>query len=34
CQLVESGRLLGIPVRDHIILGDRAYVSLRERGIC
>ena len=34
CQLVESGRLLGIPVRDHVVLGDRGYVSLRERGIC
>ena len=33
-QLVESGRLLGIPVRDHIVLGDGAYVSLRERGMC
>lgn len=33
-QLVESGRLLGIPVRDHVVLGDRSYVSLRERGIC
>lgn len=33
-QLVESGRLLGIPVRDHVVLGDRGYVSLRERGIC
>lgn len=34
CQLVESGRLLGIPVRDHVILGDDRYVSLMERGIC
>ncbi len=34
CQLVESGRLLGIPVRDHVIIGDRAFVSLRERGVC
>ncbi len=33
-QLVESGRLLGIPVRDHIILGDREYVSLCNRGLC
>ncbi len=33
-QLVESGRLLGIPVRDHVVLGDRAYVSLGERGLC
>jgi DNA repair protein RadC len=33
-QLVESGRLLGIPVRDHIVLGDGAFVSLQERGLC
>jgi DNA repair protein RadC len=33
-QLVESGRLLGIPVRDHVVLGDGAYVSLEERGLC
>jgi DNA repair protein RadC len=32
-QLVESGRLLGIPVRDHIILGDGSFVSLLERGL-
>lgn len=31
-QLVESGRLLGIPVRDHIVLGD-GFVSLLERGL-
>ena len=33
-QLVESGRLLGIPVRDHVVLGDGRYVSLMERGLC
>lgn len=31
-QLVEAGRMLGIPVRDHVVLGDDAYVSLMERG--
>ena len=31
-QLMESGCLLGIPVRDHVILGDSTYVSLAERG--
>jgi DNA repair protein RadC len=30
-HLVESGRLLGIPVRDHVVLGERGYVSLMER---
>jgi len=33
-QLVESGKLLGIPVRDHVVLGDSGYVSLSERGLC
>jgi DNA repair protein RadC len=32
-QLVESGDLLGIPVRDHVVLGDGRYVSLMERGL-
>ena len=32
-QLVESGRLLGIPVRDHIIIGDGRFISLLERGL-
>ena len=37
-RLVQGGRLLGIPVLDHLILGDpenftpkRRYISLRER---
>jgi len=30
---VESGRTLGIPVLDHIILGDGAWVSLKQRGM-
>jgi len=32
-QLVDSGDLLGIPVRDHVVLGDGRYVSLMERGL-
>lgn len=32
-QLVESGRLIGIPVRDHIVIGDGRYASLLERGL-
>ena len=31
-RLVECGTLLGIRVLDHIVIGDHAYVSLRERG--
>jgi len=32
-QLTEAGRLLGVPVLDHIIVGDGVHVSLRARGI-
>jgi DNA repair protein RadC len=31
-QLSESGRLLGIKVLDHVVVGDGAYASLLERG--
>lgn len=31
-RLVECGTLLGVRVLDHIVTGDHAYVSLRERG--
>jgi DNA repair protein RadC len=31
-QLADAGRLLGIKVLDHLIVGDGAYVSLMERG--
>ncbi len=32
-QLVESGRILGIPVHDHVIIAGGAYTSLAERGL-
>lgn len=32
--LIEIGRLLGIPVTDHLIIGHDTFVSLRESGIC
>jgi len=32
-KLVEAGKLLAIPLLDHVVIGDRAFVSLRERGI-
>jgi len=32
-QMVEAGRLLGIDVLDHIVIGRQSYVSLRERGL-
>ena len=32
-KLVEGGKLLGIDVLDHIIIGDGRYVSLKDEGI-
>ena len=32
-QLVESGKILGIPVHDHIILGAGSFTSFTERGL-
>ena len=29
-RLVEAGHLLGIPVLDHIVIGDGTYVSMKE----
>lgn len=31
-QLADAALLVGIPLTDHIIIGDNQYVSLRERG--
>lgn len=28
-RLMESGEILGIPVLDHIVIGDGCYVSMR-----
>lgn len=33
-RLQQAGRLLGITVLDHIIIGDNRYTSLRELGLC
>jgi len=30
-RLLDAGKLLGIPVLDHVVLGDGRFVSLRER---
>ena len=30
-QIREAGEMLGIPLSDHIIIGNQSYVSLRER---
>lgn len=32
-ELVEAGDILGIPVLDHIIIGDKKYFSMREKGL-
>jgi len=32
-QLVSAGRLLGIEVLDHLVIGQQRFVSLRERGL-
>ena len=32
-QLVEAGKLLDMPVLDHVIIGNRRYSSLKEKGI-
>lgn len=31
-RLVESGKIIGIDVLDHIIIGEHKYVSLKEKG--
>ena len=31
-RLVSAGELLGIPVLDHVIIGDGRYISLKEAG--
>jgi len=31
-KLVEAGKIIGIEVFDHIILGDEKFVSLKEKG--
>lgn len=31
-KLVEAGKIIGIDVLDHIVLGDGEYVSLKEKG--
>jgi DNA repair protein RadC len=32
-QLVEAGKLLGIEVVDHLVIGNGRWVSLREKGL-
>lgn len=32
-RLVEAGKILGIEILDHVIIGDRCYVSFKEQGL-
>lgn len=32
-RVEEAGQVIGIPVLDHIIIGDGTYVSMKERGL-
>lgn len=32
-RLVEAGNILGIPVLDHIVIGDGKFVSMKARGV-
>jgi len=32
-RMVDAGAIVGIPVLDHVIIGDGVHVSLRERGL-
>ncbi|MFE5320154.1 DNA repair protein RadC [Paenibacillus sp. NPDC056579] len=32
-RLVEAGDIIGIDVLDHIVIGDRTYISLKEQGL-
>ena len=31
-RLTDASEIVGIPLMDHIIIGDNQYISLRERG--
>jgi DNA repair protein RadC len=31
-RLAEAGKLIGIDVLDHVVFGDRSYISLKEKG--
>lgn len=32
-RLVEAGKILGIEILDHVVIGDRCYVSFKEQGL-
>lgn len=32
-RICETGKLVGVPLADHVIIGDNCYVSMREAGL-
>lgn len=32
-RILEAGMLIGIPLLDHLIIGDQSFVSMKERGL-
>ena len=32
-QLVEAGKLMGVPINDHLIIAGRGYTSFADRGL-
>lgn len=32
-HLIEVGKLMGIPINDHLIIGENSFVSLRQKGV-
>ena len=32
-EIQEAARLIGIPLEDHIVIGDNAYYSFKEGGV-
>ena len=32
-KLIQAGKLIGIPIHDHLIIGNESFVSLRETGV-
>jgi DNA repair protein RadC len=32
-ELIHAGKIVGIPVQDHLIIGEKKYVSLRQNGV-
>jgi DNA repair protein RadC len=33
-QMIEVGEIMAIPILDHIIVGNKQYISLKEKGFC